>query len=73
MRRARVRLRVLGALSAALFFVPLVAPFLQVLTAADTLGAAWRGEADRLSVVAGAGGAALGFVLYLLTEYVWII
>jgi hypothetical protein len=73
MKRARWRLRLLGALSAALFFVPVVAPLLQALTLFDTLATAWRGETDRLSVALGAGGAALGFILFLLIEYVWII
>lgn len=73
MRRSRWRLRLLGTLSAALFFVPLVAPLLQALTLADALAAARRGGTDRLSVALGAGGAALGFVLFLLVEYVWII
>ena len=73
MRGARWRLRILGVLSTALFFVPLVAPFLQAVTLADTLSAACRGETDRVSAAIGAGGAVLGFLLFLLIEYVWII
>jgi hypothetical protein len=67
------RLRTLGALSLLLFWLPLWAPLIQAATLAFTLRAAWRGSSDRLSIVAGAGGAALGFSLFLATQYVWIV
>jgi hypothetical protein len=65
--------RVLGVLSLALFFVPLIAPFVQVATLVYVFSSAWRGSLDRTSVIVGAAGAALGFVLFLATEYVWIV
>lgn len=69
----RWRLRVLGAISVLVFFVPLVAPFVQGLTLWETLHAAWRGQSDQLSVTLGALGAVLGFALFLATEFVWVI
>ncbi|HYS78927.1 MAG TPA: hypothetical protein VEO94_08820 [Candidatus Dormibacteraeota bacterium] len=63
----------LGVLSLGLFFVPLVTPFLQIATLAYVLRRAWRGEIDRLAVIAGAGGAALGIILFLALELVWIV
>jgi len=65
--------RLLGLLSAVLFFVPLIAPLLQGGTFAYVLYGAWRGSLDRTSVVVGASGSALGFVLFLATEYIWIV
>jgi hypothetical protein len=65
--------RALGLLSLGLFFVPLVTPFLQIGTLAYVLRRAWRGDIDRLSVIAGAGGAALGLILFLAVELVWIV
>jgi hypothetical protein len=65
--------RLLGALSLLLFFVPLVAPLVQAVTLAWVLAAAWRGSIDRVSVLLGAAGAALGFLLFLATEFVWIV
>jgi hypothetical protein len=72
-RRARIRLRILGSISVLVFFVPLVAPLVQLVTLADALRIAWRGSADRVSVAWGAGGAALGLLLFLATEYVWVV
>lgn len=73
-RRSRVVwVRLLGLLSAILFFVPLVAPLLQGGTFAYVLWGAWRGTLDRTSVIVGAAGSALGFVLFLATEYIWIV
>ncbi len=65
--------RALGVLSVVLFFVPLVAPLVQAMTIVYVLRAAWRGSLDRTSVIVGAAGAALGFVLFLATEYIWIV
>ena len=72
-RPVRWRLRILGVVSAAIFFMPLVAPFVQGLTLYETLSAAWRGRSDSLSVAIGAAGAALGFVLFLATQVLWVI
>ncbi len=72
-RRTRRRLRILGVVSVAIFFVPLLAPLVQAATLADALHAAWRGSADRLSVACAAGGASLGFLLFLATEYLWVV
>ena len=65
--------RIVGVLSVALFFVPLVAPLLQGATFVYVLYGAWRGTLDRTSVIVGAAGSALGFVLFLATEYIWIV
>ncbi len=72
-RRVRRRLRILGLVSVAIFFVPLIAPLVQAAAMADAFRAAWRGSADRLSVACAAGGAALGFLLFLATEYLWVV
>jgi hypothetical protein len=64
---------ILGALSLGLFFVPLGAPLLQLGTLVFILRAAWCGALDRATVLIGAGGAALGFLLFLALEFVWII
>ncbi len=66
-------LRVAGLLSLALFFVPLVAPFVQLMTLAFVAAAIRRRAIDTLSLVIGAGGALLGLALHLLTQYVWIV
>ena len=63
----------LGVLSLALFFVPVVAPLIQVGTLAAVLWAARRRSAGRLGLAVGAGGAALGLILFLALQYVWII
>ena len=72
-RAARRWARSLGLLSVVVFFVPLVAPLIQAGTLAYVLSAAWRGSLDRTSVIVGAAGSALGFVLFLATEYFWIV
>ena len=72
-RAPRIGACVLGALSLGLFFVPLVAPLLQVGTMVFVFRAAWRGALDLPSVLIGTGGAALGFLLFLALELVWII
>jgi hypothetical protein len=65
--------RALGVLSVVVFFVPLIAPLVQATTLVYVLSAAWRGSLDRISVIVGAAGAALGFVLFLATGYIWIV
>jgi len=72
-RAASRRARVLGFLSILVFFVPLIAPLVQIGTLVFVLTVAWRGLLDRTSVILGSGGAALGFVLFLATEYLWIV
>jgi len=72
-RRYRLTLRLFGALSLVLFWLPLWAPLLQVGTLAHALWCAWRGSADRLSVVVAAAGASLGFCLFLALQYIWIV
>jgi hypothetical protein len=67
------RARALGVLSIALFFVPLVAPLVQGGTLVYALHRGWRGSLDRTSVIVAAAGAGLGFILFLATEYVWIV
>lgn len=67
------RLRLLGLLSVALFWVPLWAPLIQGITLAETLRAGWRGATDWLSVLIGAIGSTLGFLLFLGTQYLWVI
>jgi len=63
----------LGVLSLGLFFVPLVTPLLQVGTLAYVLRAAWRGEIDRIGVVAGVTGGGLGLLLFLALQFLWIV
>ena len=72
-RTPRICALVLGALSLGLFFVPLVAPLLQAGTLIFVLGAAWRGTLDLRSVLIGTVGAAVGFLLFLALEFVWIV
>lgn len=64
---------VLGALSLGLFFVPLVAPLLQAGTLMFVLREAWRGTLDFRIVLFASAGAAAGFLLFLATEFVWIV
>ena len=72
-RRRHAGLRLAGVLSLALFFVPLVAPFVQVATLVFVVAALRRGPLDRWTLVLGAGGALLGLALHLMTQYVWIV
>ena len=72
-RIPRARTVILGALSLALFFVPLVAPLLQAGTLIYVLGAGWRGTLDRWSVLFATVGAGVGFLLFLALEFVWIV
>ena len=72
-RRCRLLLRLLGGLSLLLFWLPLLAPLLQIGTLAQALWCAWRGMGDRLSVTLAAAGATLGFCLFLALQYVWLV
>ena len=72
-RTPRLCALVLGALSLGLFFIPLVAPLLQAGTLIFVLGAAWRGTLDLRSVLIGTVGAAVGFLLFLALEFVWLV
>jgi len=63
----------LGVVSLGLFFVPLLTPVLQIGTLAYVLRAAWRGEIDRIGVVAGVTGAGLGLLLFLALQLLWIV
>jgi len=72
-RAAVLWARVLGVVSVVLFFVPLIAPLVQAVTFVYVLFAASRGSPDRISVIVGAGGSAMGFVLFLATECLWVI
>jgi len=67
------RARTLGILSLALFFLPLIAPLLQGGTLVFVLSRRSRGSLDRTSLIVGSAGAILGFVLFLATEYLWIV
>jgi len=71
--RRSVGLLVSGLLSLAFFFVPLVAPFIQVVTLILVAAAVRRRAIDAVSFAIGAGGAFLGLVLHLLAQYVWIV
>ena len=62
-----------GLLSLALFFVPLIAPFLQVATLVFVVAALRRGDRLGWSLAVGAGGALLGLVLHVMTLFVWIV
>jgi hypothetical protein len=73
MSEPRVRLRALGLLSLALFWMPLLAPLIQVTTLADLALARRRGPVDRLSLLIAGGGALAGMALFLALQYVWVI
>ena len=72
-RTPRICVLILGALSLGFFFVPLVAPLLQAGTLIFVLRAAWRGILDLPSVLIGTVGAAVGFLLFLALEFIWIV
>ena len=72
-RAPKIAACVLGVLSLGLSFVPLIGPLLQAGTLVFVLRAAWRGTLDLPSVLVGAGGAAVGFLLFLALEFVWIV
>lgn len=67
------RLRILAILAVLLFWVPLVAPFVQALTAVEAARAAWSGRARRATLLAAGAAAAVGFALHLATEWIWVI
>jgi hypothetical protein len=67
------RLRVLAVLALGLFWVPLVGPFVQAVTAAEAARAAWTGRARRASVALAGAGAGAGFGLFLATQWLWIV
>jgi len=67
------RLRILGVLAVLLFWVPLLAPFVQAICAVEAARAAWTGRARRASLLIAGIGAALGFALFLATQWVWIV
>jgi len=69
----RIGLAAAGLVSLAVFFVPLLAPFVQLATLWSVAAAHRRHEADAVSLAIGAGGALSGLVLHLLTQYVWIV
>ena len=72
-RRRRTGLRLSGLLSLALFFVPLIAPFIQLATLVFVVAAVRRRDLDGWSLALGAGGPLLGLVLHLMTQFVWIV
>lgn len=72
-RAPRLCALVLGALSLGLFFVPLVSPLLQAGTLIFVLRAAWRGALDSRTVLIGTLASAVGFLLFLALEFVWIV
>lgn len=69
----RKRLYVLGFLSLVLFWLPLIALFVQFAAVVESLRVARWGVASRLSLAVGLGGAVAGFLLLLALEYVWVI
>lgn len=72
-RAPRICALVLGTLSLGLFFVPLVAPLLQAGTLMFVLWEAWRGALDFRIVLFATVAAAVGFLLFLATEFIWIV
>ena len=72
-RRPRPLLWILGLLSATTFWIPLWAPLVPIVALAVPALPAARRSADRPSLLAAAGGGAIGLVLFLLLEYVWVV
>jgi hypothetical protein len=66
-------LRLLGAAAVLLFWVPLLAPLIQLAALFEAVRAAWRGTARRSSLAVAAGGAGLGFALFLCLQFLWIV
>ncbi|MGH9750260.1 MAG: hypothetical protein ACRD5D_02205 [Candidatus Polarisedimenticolia bacterium] len=66
-------LRFLGVAAVLLFWVPLLAPLIQLAAFIEAVRAAWRGSARRSSLAIAAGGAGLGLALFLCLQYVWIV
>ncbi len=64
---------VLGVLSILFFWVPLLAPLIQLAALLQSLRTARWGLAEPWSLAIGIGGAFLGFGLFLALEYLWVI
>ena len=64
---------VLGVLSILFFWVPLVAPLIQLAALVQCLRTARWGLAEPWSLVIGVGGAFVGFGLFLALQYRWVI
>ena len=64
---------VLGVLSVLLFWVPLLAPLIQLAAVVQALRSARWGLAEPWSLVIGLVGAFVGFGLFLTLEYRWVI
>ena len=64
---------VLGVLSVLLFWVPLLAPLIQLAALLQSLRAARWGLAEPWSLAIGVGGAIVGLGLFLALEYLWVI
>jgi uncharacterized membrane protein YgaE (UPF0421/DUF939 family) len=71
--RRRIGIALAGILSLLLFFVPLVGPFVQLVTLVFVVLAARRRGLDGWSLTLGAGGALAGLLLHWMTLYVWIV
>lgn len=72
-RSPRRRLLTLAVLSVALFFVPILAPLVQIVTCEEALRLGWRGSVDRTTLALAALGAAAGLLLFFATEYLWLV
>ena len=72
-RRPRPLLWVLGLLAAATFWIPLWAPLVPIVALGAVALPAARRTSDRPSLLAAAAGGAIGLVLFLLLEYVWVV
>ncbi len=64
---------VLGVSSVLLFWVPLLAPLIQLATVMQCLRTARWGLAEPWSLAIGIGGALFGFSLFLALEFLWVI
>ncbi len=64
---------VLGVLSLLFFWVPLLAPLIQLAALIQSVRSARWGLAPAWSLVIGIGGAVVGFGLFLAIEFLWII
>ncbi len=64
---------VLGVLSLLLFWVPLLAPLIQLAALVQCLRTARWGLAEPWSLAIGVGGAFVGFGLFLALEFLWVI
>ncbi len=64
---------VLGVLSLLFFWIPLLAPLIQLAALVQSARCARRGLAPAWSLAIGFGGAVIGFGLFLAIEHVWLI